>query len=351
MGVDFMTEVKAIGPIEKLARDIAARTVGSEFLHPEEVIVLRQTPGGLVRSRERQTPSWSKKNPDVYRIYSLEFSIENGELILRTPPGGPEKNLDGGEVARAIAPMYPDILFDAVVSCDMNYSAITRWKFYGGNEVHGATYFPDDPEWPDQAVRLQHDNDKELGLCRVYLSVRGKDMSAFKEWLGAENLSLNRICKTPEELVYDPKEEGDEYDGGPKAEFDCRQLQFKPVLHRWRLENWGTSREINHDFYVDEDDLPCKWDKRAWLKTHCINDKKQNLKKTEDRVDMAFATVWTPPTQAIHSLSRMFPQNRFLMASNLGRQKQWKLISYQNGEPCDMENAIVHAFGRLGVEM
>ena len=118
----------------------------------------------------------------------------------------------------------------------------------------------------------------------VVVSGDAAEVAKFNEWLGDGKALLNKINPTPQILVetmsgfYGDDEKQKELE--QKEQSNLEQFGYKN-WYDWNIGNWGT-----------------KWDVDAEI---------DDFSSCEEQVIMSFQSAWSPPTNAMVSLSEMFP--------------------------------------------
>ena len=116
--------------------------------------------------------------------------------------------------------------------------------------------------------------------CQNKLLVWGKDLTAFREWLGEDvKLTLAKIAPTPKELI----ERQAPFKGTEEESIAFVVKYGYDNWYDWNVHNWGTKWDIEAEF--DE------------------------VSSNENMMFFSFPSAWSPPTIAIQKLSEMFPVN------------------------------------------
>ena len=217
----------------------------------------------------------------------------------------------------ALSRMFSDLKFKALgwddtsgaldLICFTNGVKNYDKSVYPEKSQFGSSY-PGDSEWVDGMYQLGLDSE-----CLAELNVRGETLGTFNQWLDGKMLSFEEITPTPNRLLKSQL----------LANNTCKWIRdkYEKELTDWRMENWGTSSDISHGADVCGRDL---------------------IGIRPGQITIEFATVWTPPKQAIKRLSQMFPELSFGLTYHGDWEKERKAIMYISGEVCDEIEVIIN---------
>jgi hypothetical protein len=125
------------------------------------------------------------------------------------------------------------------------------------------------PNWCSNSLQVDPNGDKQA-------------ISEFREWLGSDGFTLNKIKPMPSELegTTSPTPKGEEENANLLAE-----KYGASNWYDWRLNNWGTKWDVEAD--VDDDD---------------------------SLIRISFDSAWSPPQLAVAELAAKFPNLQFRLS-------------------------------------